>query len=239
VRPLEPRGEPRRPAGPGFDDDPQPGRAVPEAQSGVRILRPQAVAPATLGPAVQAQPVTPETPAPAEPDDPARRAGVLGVNIAGPVAHLAVVHPGGQPRLDLADTLVGSSEREDHGDLGAFYDRAVALIEELGVGSVAVARPMRYTNWTYSSAFERVSLETCFAIAAHTCGLRFESLGQHHAANVVGLPLQGLADALRLKLRIERSVGWQDRWPALLVALAVGLELEGLNLGEATRANRP
>lgn len=236
--PRDPRDRPtpRRsppPMRPSFEERPPP-RQVPDQQPGVRILRPKEVASATLGPAVQIQPVTGEQPVVAAEEEvqEVTRSGVLGVNINEGVAHLAVVLPPSQPRLDLAQQLAPRGEVVAEA-LGEFLERVIDLVEELEVGAIAIARPLKYTNWTYASAFDRISLETCFLLAAHRIGLRLESVGLHHAANVVGLPTQGLNDSLRSKLRIERSVGWQDRWPALLVAVAVLLELQGLNLRDA------
>ena len=182
------------------------------------------------------KPVGEEPPeAPAAPVDPAARTGVLGVNIADGIAYLAVVEATGTPRLDLVHQLTPALDDDESAVLADFTQRATETIENLLVGSVAIARPLRYGNWTYASAFERISLETCFMLAAHDLSIRFESVGQHHAANVVGLPLKGLGDALRTKLRLDRSGDWQNRWPALLVALGLALELNGINLSDAGR----
>jgi len=189
----------------------------------------------TLGPAVVTTPVSSEPEIAGEEDDPGVRTDVLGVNIADGVAYLAVVDPNGHPRLDLVHQLVPARVDDESELLADFSRRATEMLRDLTVGSVAIARPLRYTNWTYASAFERISLETCLMLAAHELGLRFESVGQHHAANVVGLPLKGLGDALRTKLRLDRSVDWQNRWPALLVALGVALELHGISLSDAGR----
>jgi hypothetical protein len=185
---------------------------------------------------VVTHPVTPEgAEPPPEPDDPVVRSGVLGVNIADGLVYLAVVEPSGTPRLDLAFQLVPVDDDDPSARVGDFVEQITETLRKLPVGTVAMARPLRYSNWTYSSAFERVTLETCFMLAAHQLELRFESVGQHHAANVVGLPLVGLGDSLRAKLRLDRSVDWQNRWPALLVALGVALELHGRSLSEAAR----
>ncbi len=210
-------------------------RPAPEAQSGVRILRAQTVESPTRGPAVVTTPVTSEPDIAPEEDDPSVRTDVLGVNIADGVAYLAVVDPAGHPRVDVVHQLVPARIDDESAVLADFARQITETLQELTVGSVAMARPLRYTNWTYASAFERVSLETCFMLATHELNLRFESVGQHHAANVVGLPLKGLGDALRTKLRLDRSVDWQNRWPALLVALGVALELHGISLSDAGR----
>ncbi len=241
------RDEPRRPGpleGPaGLDprlvpppDFEQHDRPRPEQKSGVRVLRPVELPNPTAGPAVVTHPVTPEgAEPPPEPDDPVVRSGVLGVNIADGLVYLAVVEPSGNPRLDLASQLTPIDVDDPSARVGEFSVQVTRTLEQLPVGTVAMARPLRYSNWTYSSAFERVTLETCFMLAAHDLELRFDSVGQHHAANVVGLPLAGLGDSLRAKLRLDRSVDWQNRWPALLVALGVALELHGRNLSEAAR----
>jgi hypothetical protein len=193
------------------------------------------VANPTLGPAVVTTPVTSEPEIAPDEDDPAVRTDVLGVNIAEGAAYLAVVDPTGHPRLDLVQQLVPGRIDDESALLADFVRQLTEMLKGLSVGSVAMARPLRYTNWTYASAFERISLETCFMLVAHELDLRFESVGQHHAANVVGLPLKGLGDSLRTKLRLDRSVDWQNRWPALLVALGVALELHGISLSEAGR----
>lgn len=190
----------------------------------------------TAGPAVVTHPVAPEgAEPPPETDAPVVRSGVLGVNIADGLVYLAIVEPSGTPRLDLANQLVPVDDDDPSIRVGEFAEEVTETLRNLPVGTVAMARPLRYSNWTYSSAFERVTLETCFMLACHQLDLRFESVGQHHAANVVGLPLAGLGDSLRAKLHLDRSVDWQNRWPALLVALGVALELHGRNLSEAVR----
>lgn len=226
---------------PGLRRSPPP-RPAPEEReadsgqhSGVRILRPQSSPSAHSSPAVQPVPVTPHPPAGAASEDRATSPGVLGVSITAGVAHLAVVEPPAQPRLDVIEELTPMWHLEPRDIFGEFAERTTEALRDLGLGSVAIARPLRYTNWTYSAAFERASLETCFLLATHRLGLRCDSVGPHHAANVVGLPPKGLSDALRTKLRIERSSGWQDRWPALLVALAVVLERQGLELRDVGR----
>ncbi len=208
----------------------------------MRILRPQTVPAAHSTPAVQPVLVTPEEPAaPPEPVEPVEVAerdlkpGVLGVSITDGVVHLAVVEPPAQPRMDLIEELTPLWHLEPRDVFGEFEERVTEELRKLGLGSIAIARPFRYTNWTYNAAFERASLETCFLLASHRLGLRCDSVGAHHAANVIGLPPKGLADSLRAKLRIDRSGGWNERWPALLVALAVVLERQGMTLLDAGR----
>jgi hypothetical protein len=167
---------------------------------------------------------------PAEPISSEARGSVLGVNIDRGVAFLAVVEPPATPHMDVIEELRPDWERDPREMVAEFVERATTTLSTLGVGSIALARPVRYTNWTYRNAFERVSLETCFLLAAHRLDLGFDSVGTNHAANTVGLPMKGLSDTLRTKLRIERSAGWPDRWPALLVAVAVLLERQGIEL---------
>jgi hypothetical protein len=233
--PVERPGGPDRRLAPPPDFE-QHDRPRPEQKSGVRVLRPVELPNPTEGPAVVTHPVTPEgAEPPPDADDPVVRSGVLGVNIADGFAYLAVVEPTGTPRLDLADHLVPVDDDDPSVRVGDFAELVTETLQKLPVGTVAMARPLRYSNWTYSSAFERVTLETCFMLAAYQLELRFESVGQHHAANVVGLPLVGLGDSLRAKLHLDRSVDWQNRFPALLVALGIALELHGGNLSEAAR----
>jgi len=127
--------------------------------------------------------------------------------------------------LDLVDQLGPAAETDDSQRLANFAARTGRILRDLGIAVVAVARPLRYTNWTYANAFERVSLETCIMLEAHRLSLRFESVGQNHAANVVGLPAQQLTDSLPARLRIPKTAEWPNRYPALLVALAVALEM--------------
>ena len=244
--PIEHPGLRRPPAAP---PPPEEERGpAPEQQSGVRILRPQVTPAPYSTPAVQPVLVTPEEPVeapePVEPIEPAEPAppvdvstspGVLGVSITDGVAHLAVVEPPAEPRMDVIAELTPQWQLEPSDCFGEFQERTVETLRKLGLGSIAIARPFRYTNWTYNAAFERASLETCFLLASHRLGLRCDSVGAHHAANVIGLPPKGLADSLRAKLRIDRSGGWNDRWPALLVALAVVLERQGMTLRDAGR----
>jgi hypothetical protein len=243
--PIQHPGLRRPPARP--PQEPQPPRErtpapAPEQQSGVRILRPQAQPAPHSTPAVQPVLVTPDEPvappAPPEPvdaTDKELKPDVLGVSISDGIAHLVVVEPPAQPRMDLIEELTPLWHLEPRDVFGEFAERTTETLRKLGLGSIAIARPFRYTNWTYNAAFERASLETCFLLASHRLGLRCDSVGAHHAANVIGLPPKGLSDSLRAKLRIDRSGGWNERWPALLVALAVVLERQGMTLRDAGR----
>ena len=150
---------------------------------------------------------------------------VLGVNFAGDVAHLAIVEPPDRAVLDIAEQLSPADDDDESRRLAGFAERSARVMRDLGIAVVAVARPLRYTNWTYANAFERISLETCLMLEAHRLALRFESIGQNHAANVVGLPVQQLTDSLPARLRIPKTAEWPNRYPALLVALAVALEM--------------
>lgn len=228
VRTVHPSDPGRnRPAGPEESDDPL---GQPEERSGVRILRPddrsgeprrvRQVPPP--GEAFEAALVEAgdEEPAPTTTRD-----RVLGVNLAGDVAHLAIIEPPDRAVLDLVDQLEPADEPDDSRRLANFSARTGRILRDLGIAVVAVARPVRYTNWTYAHAFERVSLETCIMLEAHRLSLRFESVGQNHAANVIGLPAQQLTDSLPTRLRIPKTSDWPNRYPALLVALAVALEM--------------
>ena len=211
--------------------------------SGVRILHPgaeaspDAEAPLASAPEDETADERVEdapSPIPAAPPRPVFTGGtrdsVLGVNIDRGVAFLAVVEPPAIPHMDAIEELRPDWEVEPRAMVAEFVERTTSALRDLGVGAIALARPVRYTNWTYRNAFERVSLETCFLLAAHRLDLSFDSVGTNHAANTVGLPMKGLSDTLRMKLRIERSAGWPDRWPALLVAVAVLLERQGIEL---------
>ncbi len=184
----------------------------PDERSGVRILRPEDRSGEARRLARQAPLPTGEPEATIfdeEDEEPPHRVirdRVLGVNFAGDVAHLAVVEPPDRAVLDIADQLTPTGDTDHSRRLADFG-------------------PLRYTNWTYANAFERVSLETCLMLEANRLELRFESVGQHHAANVVGLPAQQLTDSLPARLRIPKTADWPNRYPAILVALAVALEM--------------
>jgi hypothetical protein len=175
----------------------------------------------------QAPPPPPEPPADAEePPPPLVHFGprrVLGVNVSAGVAHLAVVEAPRRPLLELTGTLVPALDLEFGARLVEFSGNVKRTMRDLNRSAVAIARPLRYTNWRYADALERASLETCFMMEAHRLALRFESVGQHHAANVVGLPLDRLDDALPAKFHIDKTSRWAERYPALLVALAVAM----------------
>lgn len=227
IRPRDGRG-PTPPAD--FGDAEEPPRR-PDERSGVRILRPddQPGEPRRQVRQVPPPGETLET-VPVEADDEEEvptttRDRVLGVNIAGAVAHLAVIEPPDRPVLDLVDQIGPADETDDSTRLANFAARTGRILGELGIAVLAVARPLRYTNWTYANAFERVSLETCFMLEAQRRSLRFESVGQNHAANVIGLPSEQLTDLLPARLRIPKTPDWPNRYPALLVALAVALEM--------------
>jgi hypothetical protein len=196
------------------------------ARSAVRILEPEVVA----------VPAAPEGAIAAAPGEPAERTTderegfssvfttdrlrVLGVNISDGTAYLAIVEPSGKPRFELADRVVADREVDDADRLARFAGDFGRVLASTQVGVVAIARPERYTGWTYSEAFDRVSLETCIVLAAQARGVRYESVGQNHAANVIGFPLARVNELLSTRLGIPKTKAWADRWPALLVALA-------------------
>jgi hypothetical protein len=230
IRPRDGRG-PTPPAD--FGDAEEPLRR-PDERSGVRILRPddgsdeprrQVRQVPPPGETLESAPVAADDEEDEEEVHTATRDRVLGVNIAGAVAHLAVIEPPDRAVLDLVDRLGSSDEADDSIRLANFAARTGRVLGDLGIAVVAVARPLRYTNWTYANAFERVSLETCFILEAHRRSLRFESVGQNHAANVIGLPIQQLTDSLPTRLRVPKTPDWPNRYPAVLVALAVALEM--------------
>jgi hypothetical protein len=174
---------------------------------------------------LQAPPLRAErSPRPAEapaPRAPTRGRRVLGVNIEGGVAHLALVEAPDRVKLDAVDRLTPSADKEPHVALGEFSNRVARLLRELEVDAVGIVRPMRYANWRYADAFARVSLETCFMVEADRQSLRFEWVGQQHAANVLGVPVERLNESLAGRLGVERGPGWSKRSPALVVALAI------------------
>ncbi len=150
---------------------------------------------------------------------------MLGVNIAGHVAFLAVVDAQGRAHPGLVDHITGGDRLEDAYQIAEFSERVAATFRAVRPAAVAVARPLRYAEWRYADAFARVSLETCFMLEAHKQSIRFESVGQQHAANVTGLQLEKLLDSLPARLRIEKTTHWADRAPAALVALALARQI--------------
>ena len=168
---------------------------------------------------VRVKPLEPEhqpepAPAPAPTVRPApATARVLGVNIVGRVAFLSVVDEQGRAHPELVDHIVGGDRLEDAAQVADFSRRVAATLRSVNPTAVAVARPLRYAEWRYAEAFARVSLETCFMLEAHKQSIRFESVGQQHAANVTGLPLEKLLDALPARLRVDKSSHWADRAP--------------------------
>jgi hypothetical protein len=149
---------------------------------------------------------------------------VLGVNVEEGVAYLAVVDAPGRARLDLADRLIPPAELDPAERLAAFTTRVTRELHHLRVGGVAVARPIRHTDWRYAEAFTRASIETCFTLAAHALSLSVDFVGQHHAANLVGMTIDNVADTLPARLEIRKTPQWAHRCPAVLVALAVALQ---------------
>lgn len=234
---FAPSGVSVAPAAPG-DPEMQARAQVPDtrvaqhmARSAVRILEPEAIAvpvaperatadddgesprsdsPDRDGSEVEGAPSGPIVPRPR----------VLGVNISEGAAYLAVVEVSGKPRLELADRVVAERDLDDADRLAQFAGDIGRVLASTQIGVVAVARPERYTGWSYTEAFDRISLETCIVLAAQARGMRYESVGQNHAANVIGLPLDRVNELLSSRLGIPKTKAWSDRWPALLVALA-------------------
>jgi hypothetical protein len=199
------------PPAPAAIADAQRVRAQPRPQPGPQS-GPQSPARRTERPPQPAEPPAPR---------PTRVRRVLGVNIEGGVAHLALVEAPDRVKLDAVDRLSPSGDKEPHVALGEFSNRVARLLRELEVDAVGIVRPMRYANWRYADAFARVSLETCFMVEASRQSLRFEWVGQQHAANVLGLPVERLNESLAGRLGVERGPGWSKRSPALVVALAI------------------
>ncbi|HZP31056.1 MAG TPA: hypothetical protein VFC99_19060 [Acidimicrobiia bacterium] len=152
---------------------------------------------------------------------PPRVRRVLGVNIDGGVAYLALVDVPDRVRLDRVDRLAPVGDLEPHAALTDFSTRFARLLRELEVDAVGIVRPLRYANWRYADAFARVSLETCIMVEASRQSLRVEWVGQQHAANVLGVPAERLSETLASRLGVERGPGWSKRSPALVVALAI------------------
>jgi hypothetical protein len=150
------------------------------------------------------------------------RGRVLGVNVVDGVAYLMVVDASGTPLPETADRVAPPADGDSGKRLAAFSEIIARGLRSQRIDVVAVARPVRYTNWRYADAADRAALETCIALAAHANGVHFESVGQHHAANVIGLPMSRLGDLLASRLGIHKTPSWRERWPALLVALAAG-----------------
>jgi hypothetical protein len=160
-------------------------------------------------------------------DEPSGEPRVLGVNIAGGVAYLAVIEPPGRVVPDITDRIVPDREIEGGEQLAEFSNRLARFIRDLRIDAVAIARPLHYTDWRYTDAYARVSLETCLMLEAHRLSLRCESVGQHHAANVVGLPMSRASNMLAARLGMARTLDWLEwpnRFPAALVGLAVALQ---------------
>jgi hypothetical protein len=208
----------------------------PHAQPSVRVLRPGETSSAEPGrpPAAESSVEAEAQPPIIEDVAPSRLPRVLGVNFAGGAAYLAVIERPNRPRLDLADVITPAAGLASGERLRGFSDQVARTLRELRVASVAIARPLRPSNWRYADAFERASLETCIVLEAHRASVPLDWVGQSHAANVIGLPLDRLDEALPAKLRIERTARWADRYPAVLVALAVALAGSG-----ATTDSRP
>ncbi len=158
------------------------------ARSAVRILEPEVVAvPAAPDEPVDGQDGVSTLPSKRDSVGLPATPRVLGVNISDGTAYLAILEASGKPRLELADRVVAERELDDADRLARFAGDVGRVLASTRIGVVAIARPERYTGWTYPEAFERVSLETCIVLAAQTRGIRYESVGQNHAANVIGL----------------------------------------------------
>jgi hypothetical protein len=149
---------------------------------------------------------------------------VLGVNIDTGVAYLAVVETPDRVRLDAPDRIAPAAELETHVALADFAQRVARLLREQEIDAVGIVRPMRYANWRYAEAFARVSVETCIMLEASRQSLRFEWVGQQHASNVLGVPVERLSESLATRLGVERGATWSKRCPAMLVALAIASE---------------
>ncbi len=222
-----PTPPPAAPAAPAGAAPRSPGgtlrRPAPYGSAGVTIVAP---------PAGVARPEPPESVvdapdrAAAGPATGARRRPRrgLGVSIDGGVAYLGVVEAPDRVRLDTVERLAPTAELETSAALEDFSRQVARLLRDLDIDTVGIARPLRYANWRYSDAFARVSLETCIMLEASRQSLRFESVGQQHASNVLGVPAERLSETLATKLGVERSAGWSNRCPALLVALAIASE---------------
>jgi hypothetical protein len=176
------------------------------------------------GPPPAREPAAPLSSSPPPMSSRPRVRRVLGVNIDTGVAYLAVVETPDRVRLDAPDRIAPATELETHVALADFAQRVARLLREHEIDAVGIVRPMRYANWRYAEAFARVSVETCIMLEASRQSLRFEWVGQQHASNVLGVPVERLSESLATRLGLERGATWSKRCPAMLVALAIASE---------------
>lgn len=148
-------------------------------------------------------------------------ARVLGVNLAAGVAYLALVEPPQALKLDEvvkvvpAESLAGVVRLQDFGDRFVQQARGVAATHVV----VAEPRP-RPSPWSYADAHARVELETTILLLATKAGIASATMKQTEAAKAVGVSeLKEVSSTLK-KLVSEKVKHWEDRVPALLVALA-------------------
>jgi len=110
---------------------------------------------------------------------------ILGVNIAGGVAYMALVK---EPDIELLDSPTKIAPSDSHVDavrLKDFGDRFVQQARELGVNVVAIANTRKYKEWAYAHAFERISLEVTLMLMLKQAGIECRSVSQESAAKLI------------------------------------------------------
>lgn len=155
-------------------------------------------------------------------DQPTER--FLGVHLAAWTAFLALVVSGGA--LVDADDARSLSPSTDAG-IGAgeadYLARARQLLRTCRPVSVAVLNTRSYGGWKYADAFARVSLETCWRIAAAQEGVGAVLITQERAAQFLGVNQRGWTSASLKGAVADRVTGrplyWGDRSLAYVAAV--------------------
>jgi hypothetical protein len=153
---------------------------------------------------------------------------VLGVHLAGGVAHLALVD--GKP-VPISPARITPSDSEVPAvSLKTFSETFRSEARRHRVTDVAVALPLQRRDWVYTHAFRRVSLEAAVMIVCAEERMTHHTIEQHGALKLVGSRRLGkgekLQDIVALLLAAPHAAAaagpaWKERSIAMLVALSL------------------
>jgi hypothetical protein len=124
---------------------------------------------------------------------------MLGVHIAAGTAYLAVVACPDTPLyddpLERIQLAAGASLPEQVADFSGRFKQELRRIRPAAVG---VVFPKLYSQWKYSAAFTRVSVETAIILAVEELStpahaIKFVQVKQDAMAKKVGIPLPKMA----------------------------------------------
>ena len=149
---------------------------------------------------------------------------ILGVHLVAGAAALALIDQDGS-LLDVDDVrrLVPSSNLDIGLTERDYLARARQIVRGWRPDTVAVLNTRSYANWKYADAFARITVETCWRLAAAEEDCALVLIKQEHAAKVLGVNRKGWKSTdlvAAVADRVDaRPLYWDKRSLAYVAAL--------------------